>query len=188
MAKTKITVRFRQDEIKEAIQKITRITRKTHTFNSENIRKDYKSCFLKMKARTMVASGELRESAFFNDRVTGFRSSYSMGYGATSNNQSVAQEFEGGNVHRSISQHYTKSGQAKCSRTPEDLYRKYGGYQFNASARRRAMAWSIEQVFGTTVRSAVKHGADLYYRPNFRHYASVLSTKTADYYKSMGIR
>ena len=136
----------------------------------------------KTKATTMVATGETLSTLFRIRRQFSGGTSHIVGYGPTTNNQSFMQEFDDGKVHRRKKDHFHKlvgfgreGERAKCSRVPEDLWAHTHTYKFNPKARRRALARSIEEEFGTRVTFAVKAGGNLHYRPSLTAHTRKLS-------------
>lgn len=142
--------------------------------------------FNKTYATSMVATGETRSKLFKVRRQDTGGATHIVGYDSTSNDQSVAQEFDEGKVHRQEKHHWhltlVDRGEyvaAKCSRAPVDLWSFTKKYDANPRARRRAFALSIEEVFSTSVRYAVRAGGDLYYRPSLSNYERVLNAYTS---------
>lgn len=138
-------------------------------------------------ATSMLATGELRSKLFKVRRRDSAGSTHIVGYDSTSNNQSVAQEFEEGKVHRQEKHHYhlllTERGDyvsAKCSRAPVDLWSFKKAYSANPRARRRAFALSIEEIFSTRVAYAAKSGDNMHYMPSLKNYERTLSVYTAN--------
>ena len=123
---------------------------------------------------TMVATGETRSKLFSKSGIVGSRYyRCETGYNPTSNNQSIAQEFEEVDkpVHRTVEEHYRnrKSGDRtpKCSRQPNDLFTLYGeNYDSNTSARRGALGWSIKKVFSTPTVPIYRGGGGFLYVPD----------------------
>lgn len=191
VATQRITVRLRRDEIAQAIVLIKGIARFTHTFSSADVFKDYGRAYRRTRATSMVATGELRSKLFYRRWQNVIGTMFSLGYRATSNNQSVVQEFSSGRVHKSHSEHFQATGRIaypKCSRSPEDLYSMFGGYTSNPDARRRALGRSIDEVFITkTSGRAIENGGNYFYVPDFRFYTWTLSKKLSFLYKSVGI-
>jgi len=64
-----------------------------------------KQVYNKTYGTTMLATGELRSKLFKVRRKDSMGSTHIVGYDSTSNNQSVAQEFEEGKVHRQEKHH-----------------------------------------------------------------------------------
>jgi hypothetical protein len=128
----------------------------------------YKQIYRRTLARTMVATGELRSRLFIRQKSISFNAThFSCGYDSTSNNQSVAQEFELGAVHTSAKEHRHPDGTGKCSRRPVDLFVSRGGQYFaNRSARRRALASAVEDSLQTEVRFATMLGHTYRYEPS----------------------
>lgn len=138
-------------------------------------------------ATTMFATGELQSKLFKVRRQDPNGSLQIVGYDSTSNDQSVAQEFDLGKVHRQAKQHLHKLAgfgreeeRAKCSRVPVDLWAFTTQYGGNPKARRRALARSIEDQLETSVTHAVKSGGNLFYRPNLKAYEHKLNVFTAN--------
>jgi hypothetical protein len=129
----------------------------------------YKQIHRKTLATTMVATGELRSKLFNRQKRTSSNHiHFSCGYGPTSNNQSIEQEFDTfGKVHHGVKEHYKRDGTAKCSRRPVDIYSRFGqNYMSNRSAKRRALAKAVESSLQTEVRFAVNTGHTMMYQPD----------------------
>jgi hypothetical protein len=187
MTTQSVKYHFNPADIKKAIIIVTGACNTAHKVNLAEVWHDYNRTHRMMIATTMVATGELRSKAFIRKYPCSSGTVFIMGYDRTSNNQSEMQEFEGGKVHRTETAHYTWEGAPKCSRFPVDLYAKFGGYTSNPRATKRAMATSIQIAFNTDVRSAVKSGGDLFYRPNFNMYTMRLSNNLARLFKTIGL-
>jgi hypothetical protein len=140
----------------------------------------YKQIHRRTLARTMVATGELRSKLFLKQRNISFNAAhFSCGYDSTSNNQSVHQEFDIGAVHTSEREHRWADGTAKCSRRPVDIFASRGGLYFaNRSARRRALASSVEDSFQTRVRYATMLGHTYRYEPDLSNIVRKLTIIT----------
>jgi len=182
-----ITVRFKREDIILVMKVVKGACNMSHIFNSTELHGDYQRAFRMMRDTTMVATGELRSKAFITRSIEGTGAKFVMGYDRTSNNQSELQEFEGGRVHRTEKSHYFNGVYPMCSRYPEDLFKKFGGYTSNPRASRRAMATSIQIAFNTRVRSATRSGSDLYYTPNLSLYVMRRADRTAKLFKTVGL-
>jgi len=134
------------------------------------------------RARTMVATGELRSKLFMKiARHSRGSTRFVCGYSPTSNNQAYHQEFDAtDNVHTSRREHFDDRGNAKCSRVPVDLYSRYGQtYLSNRSARRRALATSIEEALNTRVNFGTDGGGNIRYEPDLSNLILKLSQLTS---------
>jgi hypothetical protein len=184
---------LKRSDIAIAVREIRRIVGSVHIFNVAEMDEDFKRLLTRTEDTTMTATGHLRKSAFKDMQSTGHGTLFRMGYGPTINNQSVAQEFDDGPVHHKTSEHYKEDRtagerQGKCSRVPEDLYSQFGRRYFsNPKARRRALARSIEEIFGTSVRSARIKGDNYYYVPNLDMYVAKRSLRTARFLRTIGV-
>lgn len=187
-----LTARYSRASIRNAIRQINTIIRSVHIFNDAELNHDYQRAFDFTFDTTMVATGETRSKLFYKRKLIGRGTVFRYGYKSTTNDQSVAQEFDDGPVHRSDKAHFTfdedNKGIAKCSRKPEDLYSQFGKrYTHNPKARRKAMATSIERIFLTKVRFATKSGGNLFYNPSFSSYIIRRSLRTARFLKTIGV-
>ena len=184
-----IKTRLKRSDIAQTVISLRGISKFTHRYLSSVVNDDYQKSYNMTREFTMVATGETRSKLFKRTRPAARGTKFVYGYGPTSNNQSVSQEFEDGPVHRREGSHWTKFGYPKCSRKPDDVFSKFGSvYISNPGARRRAMAVSVERVFKTEVRSAVKSGENFFYRPNFHNYSLTKRIHLAKAYKAIGIR
>lgn len=191
----KFTGRLRPGDIKRTMALIRGITKVVHTVNSSTVGDDYRKGYKQTEATTMTATGELRSKLFLRSKPGKLRSYYAFGYDKTSNNQSVAQEFNVGGtgvrVHRTERSHYNEFGQGKCSRTPDDLWAMRGKrYLSNPRAMRKAMTKSIQRIFKTSIsgKDAVQSGGDIFFTPSFTQYAMKLSRQTSALLHVLGIR
>jgi hypothetical protein len=141
----------------------------------------------------MMATGELASKLSKQRRVTASGAHFLTGYAQTTNKQAEAQEFDGGRVHKTVQQHMHKiagfgrqAERAKCSRTPEDLWAFTKAYRANPRARRRALARSIEEVFGSSVRFAVKRNGAFVYTPSLKTVTLRLKRVSLNYVRAIG--
>ena len=166
----KVSMRFdiATKSIDQADRSIKVITNIVYAMQIEYMDKMYKNIYTWAKRWTMVATGETRSKLFYTKRSIGRNYKWFIaGYMPTTNNQSVAQEFDLGPVHRKKSSHYYKDGSPKCSTHPNDVYSLMGrSYTENPTARRRALALAVSKVFGSPVRFAVKESGNFRYQPN----------------------
>lgn len=160
---------------------IQEIAASVFEFQNDYMEERYKQIYKLTRSRTMVASGELRSKLYNRVSRSGTRyTRYVCGYAPTSNNQAYHQEFDTfDKVHHGKREHYRPDGRPKCSRRPVDLYARYGEkYESNRSARRRALATSIESALGTQVSFGVDRGSEIQYQPDLSNVALKLSAIT----------
>lgn len=154
--------------IKTTERTIKIISNIVFAMQAEHMNNVYNNLYKRTYRWTMVATGETRSKLFYTKRSFGKRyTRFLAGYMPTTNNQSVAQEFDLGPVHRRMEDHYYKDGSPKCSTHPNNVYSLMGqGYSVNPGARRRALARAVSFVFSSPVRYATKEVGNLRYEPN----------------------
>jgi len=161
---------IRSRDIRYSTARIYRITSRVWQLQKDVMKDLYDRMFRLTYNTTMYATGETRSKLFNKSTSFGRNEAwYCMGYGPTSNNQSVAQEFDTGKVHTRLAEHYhggvVESGREKCSREPEDLFAQYGSYGYNPKARRRAMFLSIKRYWQTGMIAVMRRGENIEYIP-----------------------
>ena len=162
-----------------AIGVIQKMLKLTSELQNEYMEARYKRIHALTKSRTMVATGELRSTLFHRvNKHDSKYTRYTVGYGSTSNNQAFHQEFDTNDpVHHSKGEHKRPDGRAKCSRGPVDIYSHFGSsYKSNRSARRRALASSIEESLVTQVNFGVFRGSKIQYEPDLSNLARKLGS------------
>lgn len=187
-----IGARIRPRDIKYVGKWLRLVTDSVQRVNEDYTSRAHKDIFKEMYATTMLATGELQSRARRRRQKTAGGAKFSVGYGQTSNDQAVKQEFEDGKVHRHMRQHFNKiagfgreNERAKCSRVPVDLYAVTKSYKVNPRARRRALAKAIERRMKTNVRFATNSPSGLVYSPNPRNFAMELSGVTMRYLQAV---
>ena len=169
MARNKAGISFSitKTSIRTTNSKIKMIAGMVFGLQSQYMNQSHKSIYTWAKRWTMVATGETRSKLFNVSKMYGIYRKYTTGYMPTTNNQSEAQEFEVGPVHKSKVQHRYSDGSPKCSTEPHNIFASLGkGYSENRFARRRALALAVGKVYGSPVKFAVKESGNLRYQPN----------------------
>ena len=165
--------KIRDGDIQRVTKNLNTSRKRVFKGQSRYLRNQFKQLRTQAYATTMVATGETRKKLFDKAGFVGSRYYRCVvGYNPTSNNQSIAQEFDDDNkVHTTVEEHYRhkKSGGrvAKCSRHPNDLYTLFGQkYDSNSSARRGALAWATKKVFAVPTVSVYRAAGGFLYAPD----------------------
>ncbi len=168
MSEFGIRYRVKPISISQTIRIINLVRDNVFELQRSFLSQRYQQIFHRTLATTMVATGETRSKLFLStSTISSDVARFECGYRPTSNDQSTKQEFDLGPVHHSKREHLNKDGSGKCSRTPVDIYSTMGQqYHANRSARRRALAKSIESSFNTQVKFAANLGHTLRYEPD----------------------
>jgi hypothetical protein len=165
----KLQHRVNVRSIHDTIKIINSVRNTVFSLQKSFLQQRYEQIYQGAKSGTMVATGETRSKLFNTVKTSSSNYAHFIcGYLPTTNNQSFEQEFGSrGNVHHGKKEHFGRDGEPKCSRNPNDLYSSLGSqYMSNRSARRRALALSIDRALQTRTGSAMGGSSAIQYRPD----------------------